>query len=189
MPVDLATFRRRLAETIAWCAPRGSPTDPQDSLRTPALRPAGWHEEAYGKLTDVPGGPQATVDMLVAARGRLLRAEPAHPTARCADLAGGRLLAYDPDANLFDGFVEAETRGFYDVDNIPPWDTWLCYTRERDSSLGWQYWDAYLVSWVPPQCVPLAQQGIDLIAEDCIAWLDSLDTMLRAQLAEEGLIS
>lgn len=46
-------FRRRLAQAIAWCAPRASMTDPAGGLRTPALRPPvlGFHESpSYATL-------------------------------------------------------------------------------------------------------------------------------------------
>jgi hypothetical protein len=188
MLTDLTEFKLRLAEAIAWCAPHASVADPCSSLRTPSLKPSWENEKGYGKLTDAPGGPEQTVDTLLPARAGLLRGEGKLPTAPAYDLAGGRLLAYDPDANLFDGVCEQETGGFFDVDNIPPWDTWVLYLRERDSSAGWRHWDAYLVSWVPPQLVEVAQTGIDLNAEECILWLDQLDTPLVKQLVAERLI-
>jgi hypothetical protein len=49
MPIDLALFRLRLAEAIAWCAPRASDADPKHCLRTPSLRPRGWGEAFYNK--------------------------------------------------------------------------------------------------------------------------------------------
>src|SRR5919204_6993122 len=36
---EVETFKRRLAEVIAWCEPRVSIADPEHCLRTPALRP------------------------------------------------------------------------------------------------------------------------------------------------------
>jgi hypothetical protein len=74
------------------------------------------------------------------------------------DLAGGRLLLYSPDENLCDGAAQYTSKGFFDVDNIPPWDTWVCFFEQ------------YLVSWVPPKLVELANQGIDVNPERCILW-------------------
>ena len=49
-----------------------------------------------------------------------------HPPRQSAkDLAHGRLLVYEPDTNLAHGLEELETNGFVDIDNIPPWDTWI----------------------------------------------------------------
>ncbi len=50
------------------------------------------------------------------------------------------------------------TKGFFDVNNVPPWDTWVCYL------------DRYLVSWVPPVLEELASAGIRVNPEECIQW-------------------
>ena len=73
-------------------------------------------------------------------------------------LADGRLLLYSPDENLFDGAAMVASNGFFDVDNIPPWDTWICFVGR------------YLVSWVPPQHLELANSGIEVNPEGCILW-------------------
>ena len=73
-------------------------------------------------------------------------------------LADGRLLLYSPDENLFDGAAMVASNGFFDVDNIPPWDTWVCFVGR------------YLVSWVPPQLLELANSGIEVNPEGCILW-------------------
>ena len=59
------------------------------------------------------------------------------------------LLAYDPDGNLCDGWAGTVTYGFFDVDNIPPWDTWLVYVHERDSSPRWRPWRERATSRCP----------------------------------------
>jgi hypothetical protein len=33
----------------------------------------------------------------------------------------------------------------------------------------------YLVAWVPPDFIRLANQGVDANPEECIVWLDTLD--------------
>jgi hypothetical protein len=58
-------------------------------------------------------------------RSRRLRASGRRNLSSITDLCGGRLVAYFPDDNLFDGAAEAESQGFFDVDNIPPYDTWV----------------------------------------------------------------
>jgi hypothetical protein len=40
-------------------------------------------------------------------------------------LSGGRLLIYFPNHDLACGAAEQETAGFFDVNNVPPWDTWV----------------------------------------------------------------
>ena len=102
---DDQPFELRLAQAVAWCTPRS-----KRSLRSEHLRP--WVLESdrawsvrHGVRVDGP------------ARSR-------------ADLKGGELLLYFPDMNLADGAAEAETGGFFDVHNTPPWDTWVGLFRD-----------------------------------------------------------
>ena len=97
------------------------------------------------------------------------------PTTRVStvdDLLGGRLVVYFPDANLCDGAAEAASNGFFDVENTPPWDTWVALGsdpgHDKDPSYG-----TYLISWVPPQLIALASAGIDVNPEECIVWLEN----------------
>jgi len=89
-------------------------------------------------------------------------------------------LAYFPDENLFDGVAEQVSKGFFDVNNIPPYDTWVWMVRNVRT---FEYADGakgeteanYLVAWVPPEFIPLARAGVDANPEGCILWLDTLD--------------
>ncbi|MGA9980778.1 MAG: hypothetical protein WBQ08_19315 [Candidatus Sulfotelmatobacter sp.] len=87
-----------------------------------------------------------------------MRTERRYPSTVIPDLAGGRLLLHAPDDNLCDGAAQCSSKGFFDVDNIPPWDTWVCFSGK------------YLVSWVPPRLLELANQGVDTNPEQCILW-------------------
>jgi len=75
-------------------------------------------------------------------------------------LNGGRLLIYIPEENLADGAAKYTSRGFFDDDNVPPWDIWVAF------------FGGTLLSWVPPHLIELAQCGIDANPESCIAWLE-----------------
>jgi hypothetical protein len=70
----------------------------------------------------------------------------------------GRLLHYWPHENLACGAAEYSSNGFFDQNNVPPWDTWISFDGR------------VLVSWVPAILIPLAQDGIDANPEACIAW-------------------
>jgi hypothetical protein len=59
-----------------------------------------------------------------------------------------------------DGTSEYESNGFFDVNDVPPWDTWFHYAETR------------LYSWVPVDLVTLAQKGIDANMVQCIQWAD-----------------
>jgi hypothetical protein len=99
------------------------------------------------------------------------------PIVPAGDLRGGRLLIYFPDQELADGAAEVESRGFLDVNNAPPWDTWVAFIQHEKSA------QSHLISWVPPEFLPLADAGIRVNPEECILWLDDADVDLRKQLA------
>ena len=70
----------------------------------------------------------------------------------------GRLLLYYPDENLACGAAEVSSNGFFDVNNVPPWDIWVHFSERT------------LVCWVPPLLLEAAQMGIDVNPEECIRW-------------------
>jgi hypothetical protein len=170
---DDVPFRLRLAQAIAWCARLGDLANPAASLRHDRLRPP---------LLET--ARESTVNLVVASRRSWLP-DDVTPVARAADLNGGRLLVYWPDDSLSDGAAEGETRGFFDVDNAPPWDTWVGLFRDQDAD---RYSD-YLASWVPPEFVELVDRGIDVNPEDCIRWLDDTDVAVARHLREHGIVA
>ena len=70
----------------------------------------------------------------------------------------GRLLLCEPLENVADGASEAGSYGFFDVNDIPPWDIWVEFSGNT------------LVSWVPEEFIGAAQNGIDANPVDCIHW-------------------
>jgi hypothetical protein len=103
------------------------------------------------------------------------------PTAS-RGLEGGRLLLYFPDADLCCGAAEAESRGFFDVHNCPPWGTWIGFFA--DEGVPDDAYASYLVAWVPGELLGLASRGIEVNPEACIAWLDEAEVSLRFLLAD-----
>jgi len=75
-------------------------------------------------------------------------------------LARGRLLEFIPSETLMDGAAKYSSNGFFDVNNVPPWDTWVAFSERT------------LVSWAPPLLVEIAQDGIDANPEACIRWAE-----------------
>lgn len=121
-------------------------------LRTPLLRPEPFVSEQS------PVERERIVETLAEKRAGQLRLDQRYPLAVVNDLTGGRLLQYAPDDNLCDGAAQYSSKGFFDVDNIPPWDTWICFI------------EPYLISWVPPRLLDLAGIGVDVNPEQCILW-------------------
>lgn len=164
---DEVPFDRRLAETIAWCAPRARTEDPKDSLRSEELRPTFLERDRSSALQSVAGY-----------RGHRFRALPA--MTGNGSLIGGRLLVYFPDADLADGAAANESRGFFDVHNVPPWDTWISLADDgADADVSYRQ---YVVTWVPPNLVRWAAAGIEVNPEECIAWLEDAAVRARDEL-------
>ncbi|WP_263359095.1 hypothetical protein [Acidicapsa ligni] len=74
---------------------------------------------------------------------------------------GGRFLLYTPSENLACGAADASSNGFFDTNNVPPWDLWLGFSGRT------------LVSWIPPPLVDVAAMGVFVNPEECIRWADS----------------
>jgi len=90
--------------------------------------------------------------------------------------------------------AEAESLDFFDVDNIPPYDTWVWMVRNvrpftyEDGANG-EMNANYLVAWVPPEFIPLAICGMKVNPEKCILWLDTMDDEFVRSVRRLGLLS
>ncbi len=146
---SLDPFRERLAETVSWCQRRAAQTPLGDVLRSPQLAPpaaAPWPETV-----------RAVANGRIHALGRSWR--------RALDpFGGGLLMVYFPTPPHSRGAARAASQGFFDAHDAPPWDTWTAYIEETDRS--------YLVSWVPPQALALANAALE-VAPGSLAWLEN----------------
>jgi hypothetical protein len=129
----------------------GSLAPLMQELRSPTVRPSGSVVEARTEQAR-----EEIVRSVVVARSDLVKGRELS-----YDSNTGKLLIYAPDENLADGAAQIQSKGFFDCDNMPPWDMWVAFSR------------GILVSWVPPKFVGLAQSGIDVNPECCIWWMDS----------------
>ena len=169
---DSTSFEQRLAEAIAWCGDRALAADPKNSLRTPSLLPSLLERTRAD-----------AVRHLLTYRCAQLFNVGVQPITNDRELNGGRLLCYYPDANLADGAAEFVSGGFFDGDNVPPWDTWVgLYGADHDDS----GYGVYLISYVPEIFVQAASVGIDVNPEACIVWLYDSDTEINARLRKEA---
>jgi hypothetical protein len=132
---------------------RGSIVPPlRHQLRSEGLRPLAQ------SLAQLGADHAAIVDQVAEARSHALRQSGKGSNSQSPDLCDGRLLLYAPEENLADGAAEYVSFGFFDVDNVPPWDAWVTMFGK------------YLVTWVPPQLIRLVQEGLDVNPEQCILW-------------------
>jgi hypothetical protein len=204
---DLELFQTRLEETLAWYLAKAPLADPQADLRTEALTPPGdvahpnkqirmnfprpWTDEMRKEIrkvylraeAEVPRLRQAIIDEVVSKRRALLKEPLLDDPEKSPLLEKGRLLIYEPDENLYDGAAEAASEGFFDVDNIPPWDLWLMAVVEVQ-----QRPNTYLLAWIPPECVELTAAGIEVNPEHCIRWAADVDAEFFHRLRSAGLL-
>jgi hypothetical protein len=153
-----------LSETVAWCQNRSllrnqfrsSELAPSASLEVPPFDELGiglWIErkrESY----------QLAVDAINANRSALLRDMNVEVADSAVAESRGRMLLYEPLETVTDGASEAISRGFFDIEDAPPWDTWFLYSSGS------------IVCWVPEVMVEIAQAGISANPVDCIHWFN-----------------
>jgi hypothetical protein len=179
---DEREFIKRLTETIYWCRETGSPSEPRTSLRT-----------CRRGLTDLSSRWDQVSSVSAERSGRLFSSGKRNLPS-VTGLCGGRLLAYFPDDNLADGWAQTVSKGFFDVDNIPPYDTWVWMVRNMrafkysDGASGELEAD-YLVAWVPPDFIQFASDGVAANPEGCILWLDTLDDEFVRSLRRLGFFN
>jgi hypothetical protein len=173
-PIDLTAFKRLLAETVAWCTRCASLNDPKSSLRTLPL-----HTDDLSRMNQVD--LKQIADSVFRERARSLKNE--NPDLPKNNLARGRLLICYPEESVWDGAAEAASMGFFDVADIPAWDTWCYYGIETK-------WEPtfFIVSWVPSDFTELTQWGIDVNPVECIQWASRFDNTFTRSLKTEGLL-
>ncbi len=171
----LEQFHDRLAQAIFWCAPRADKLNPATSLRTAALRPRMLEENR-----------SAAVNTVVYAR-ELYGGVDIRKASIPRDLGGGRLLIYFPNDDLACGAAEQETAGFFDVNNVPPWDTWVDYFQDQQQNPD-SFDTEYLIAWIPKEFVDLANEGIAVNPEQCILWLSDTSVELARVLRGSSLL-
>jgi hypothetical protein len=146
---------RREGQKLRAAADVGSIVPPlRRQLRSETLRPFAQ------SLAQLGTHHAAIVGQVAEARSQALKKLGKGSNSQGGGLCDGRLLLYAPEENLADGAAEYSSFGFFDVDNVPPWDTWVTMFGK------------YLVSWVPPQLFQIVQQGLHVNPEQCIVWAD-----------------
>ena len=100
----------------------------------------------------------ALVEALCNARSTLLREASGHAVSTEVDLVNGRLLQYGYDYHVADGAAAYASKGFFDGESAPPWDTWVCYSGDS------------VIAYVPRILCGLAQRGIEVDPVECIRW-------------------
>lgn len=158
-------FRKRIVEVATWADAELSKAtfiqvpmehllrgNPSRELRSVALDPATFGAEFFRS----GHGNIPLVEKLAQRRAKLIQSRTT------VNSIGGRGLLFVPQDSLSDGAATVQSEGFFDVDNVPAWDTWIYFDGRM------------LLSWVPPQLISKVQSGIDVNPEGCIKWADEV---------------
>jgi hypothetical protein len=175
-----------LAETITWCSRPDVGIDPKNSLRF--IEPDDFCLDSR----------ESRVYGITVRRNHLLLKAGVSKLQPAKDLSGGRLILFEPDATMSDGVAQDVSQGYFDVHNVPPFDTWVWYVDEQfdvgevhaqsiaTSQTPWQP-SEYLIVWVPSRFLELANAGIEVIPEQCVDWFNKHDLLFSRRLRELGL--
>ena len=145
---EIREFAVGQLEAALWCDQEGR----RASLRTAALDPVigDW---------PTPAEFEAGLEDMRLRRRALLGSIESRARPQ------GRLLVCQVHESISSGESEAETSGFFDVNDRPPWDTWVWQFR------GLEEGTVTLVSWVPQDLEAIVTRGIAVNPYDCLSWL------------------
>jgi hypothetical protein len=129
-----------LSETVAWCLSR----PPQcDQLRSRELDPSAilrvprFDEIGVGAWTETKRESyQRAVYAINEMRSTLVRDTNVEIAGLAEAQSKGKLLLYEPLETVTDGASESSSRGFFDIEDAPPWDTWFSLFRRHNFQLG-----------------------------------------------------
>jgi len=159
---QLVLLARRRDDAVLWFAIRAGAGQPlAHALRTPALEP---------DLEESASLPALAAALAVLAERRAERVAAAAPRAPEVS-APGRLLICEFNMSIGSGESEVASRGFFDVMDRPPWDTWLVAFGRTHHSQPDQPIEC-LLSWVPETAVETVDAGVRANRCRCLRWLD-----------------
>lgn len=169
------SFWQRVAETQEWCAMHFSADDPRFSLRSKKLGPPSvdfswapsWDgTRSISEWNDLRADEDARrswVDTMSDGRASLLADAVRHPGSVSDCNRAQQFLVYLPGTNLGDGAAASVSAGYFDNDNIAPWDTWLMYCPAYCG-------EGKLISLVPPELTEMVDYAMRCNAEECLYW-------------------
>jgi hypothetical protein len=172
-PFDAARFEQSLRDVAAWVEVQGIRDWRSGSLRDPRLRPEPPLPVRDQSWATIVSTACTCVDDLAAKRRALLGSQQ-----RRLDLRGARILVCEWQQSMWDTLPGHVTQGFFDDDDLPPWDHWVDLvvdaeaTRtliEENGNSPTPFWG--LLAYVPRQLVDLADGGPLVSCTPCVYWL------------------
>ncbi len=176
-----------LLEAVLWASSRADSQNPTRSLRSAALAPYVFNDSRHDTVFDVVSRRHRELELekrVTRLGGRwdeLVDAQSIGLGDLQPVLTTGRLLVWARDSTIDDGVGQAETKGYLDESDMPPWDTWVAYVDPHPEA-------GYLVSWVPEPFVATVGRAIELNAYAALHWLRDSGLPVAEVLRSEGLL-
>jgi len=189
MDVLSKEFIKQLQLTMLWCQSRINPSDPANCLRSRYLRP---QLDTFGYRDDNVWIHPELVGQVIRKREFLLSSSPESVPVGRINQRKGRLLLAAQDYSNHNGLTSDLTNGFFDLNDVPPWDSWvtLIHGEKQGMSLSLDNGDwpstmnsvfgytdlmwRILVSWVPDEFQEIVSEAIKAECIGMLAWADDL---------------
>ncbi len=149
-------------QAFVWCDFAKDIKEPRSSLRTLEFGPAFFESNGFH-----------VVNHIIHARKYKLESLKKNVSS---SFSINNVMVYEPDSTVFDGLSESETEGFFDINDCPPWDTWIGFLNIKGHR--------YLLSWVPDGFEHYVNEGYEVNCVECFYWLkDSEEHWAKELLA------
>jgi len=77
----------------------------------------------------------------------------------------GEIIVVQYDDTVLDGTSEWESKGLFDIYDLPPIDTWVYLTKDDNNKYS-------LYAWIPKPYIALAKNAIEVNCLDLIKWVE-----------------
>ena len=188
---ERADLRLSLLGAVIWATGKADLSNPTDCLRTDSFRPYIFNDNRRTTVQDVVHARHREL----VETGRipdvaLNTMSDEHPDVFAgvwpmmpADLGHGKLLVWERDLTIDDGLGEFVTKGYLDMSDMPPWDTWVAYVSPDDDEMAKA---GYLISFVPSAFVPWVGEAVEGNVYGALYWLAGTSLLVSRILSDTG---
>ena len=159
-----------LREAAAWCEHTARPENLAASTRTRKLRPEVLSADDPHEVLNALHGNKPTISSAVAhvCKSRRDLVKDNRLRLPCIDYCrfNGRFFCTDFDTDECQAATDV-SNGFFDLADIPGWDTWVAFDPAHGRS-------GLLYGWVPNSITGPVGRGMWAIPVECVWWVDSI---------------
>jgi len=133
--MNLSDFNIEMSVTAAWCVTQYNYGDLSAAFRSDEIKP-----EQDIRDFSVP------LKSKVNAVAKLVKSREETCLENKHNINKGRVIIFFPERSLADGILSLETKGFFDENDMLPWDTWFYYGKEK---FDLDDEEEFLLAWIP----------------------------------------